>query len=102
MDAGSAGCQNSRGIGRDVPLPGGGSNTAVMPDVHGMTPLQAKVVAEGRGHTVVFNADGSCWCIPPRGGRVTQSWFGQHGALWLWVDGFPKPSGDPPFNGWGC
>ena len=102
MDAGSAGCQNARGIGRDVPLADGGTNMAVVPELHGLSPAEAEVRAEGLGHTVVFNTGGSCWCVPPPGGRVTESWFGQHGALWLWVEGAPTPAGEPPFAGWGC
>jgi hypothetical protein len=102
MDAGSAGCQNARGIGRDVPLANGGTNMAVAPELHGLTPAEAKDRAESLGHTVVFNTGGSCWCVPPPGGKVTESWYGQHGALWLWVDGAPTPAGDPPFAGWGC
>jgi hypothetical protein len=102
MDAGSAGCQNARGIGRAVDLVNGSTNMAVMPDVHGKTPAEAGEIARDRGHTVVFNADGACWCVPPPGGKVTQSWFSERGALWLWVDGFPAPSAQAPFNGWGC
>ena len=102
MDAGSAGCQNARGIG---PWPGSGpTDMAVMPDLHGKDPLEAGQLALSRGHTVVFNADGQCWCVPPPGGTITSSWWGQHGALWLWVDGYVGPERDrqPPFAGWGC
>ncbi len=102
LDAGSAGCQNARGIGLDVPLADGGTNMAVLPEVHGLAPMAAKARAESLGHTVVFNTGGSCWCVPPPGGRVTESWFGQHGALWLWVEGAATPAGAPPFAGWGC
>lgn len=102
MDAGSAGCQNAVGIGRAVDDPNGGTDMAVLPAVHGMTPTEAGFAAQKLGHTVVFNTNGSCWCVPPPGGKVTQSWFGQHGALWLWVDGFQPPSGPAPFMGWGC
>ncbi len=102
MDAGSAGCQNAAGIGRVVDLADGGTDMAVMPDVHGKTPAAAGTIATERGHTVVFNADGACWCVPPPGGKVTQSWFSDRGALWLWVDGFTQPSGPAPFLGWGC
>jgi hypothetical protein len=102
MDTGSAACQNARGIGRAIDLPGGGSNMNVMPDLRGRTPAEARAIAVGRGHTVVFNVKAACWCVPPPGGTVTDQWFGEHGALWLWVDGFEPPSGDPPFRGWGC
>ena len=102
MDAGSAGCQNARGIG--PPPREGPTDMAVMPHLHGKDPFEAGQLAVARGHTVVFNADGSCWCVPPPGGTVTESWWGQHGALWLWVDGYAGPEKDrqPPFAGWGC
>ena len=102
LDAGSAGCQNTTGIGRSAPLADGETNMAVMPDLHGLAPAAAEGIAQARGHSVVFNSNGSCWCVPPPGGTVTESWFSGNGALWLWVDGFPEPSGEPPFLGWGC
>jgi hypothetical protein len=101
MDVGSAGCQNARGIGRPMDLADGSTNMAVLPNVHGLLPTEAKTVAEGLGHTVVFNASGTCWCVPPPGGKVTESWFSERGALWLWVDGFTPP-GPAPLMGWGC
>jgi len=99
MDAGSAGCQNARGIGvesNDAP--------AILAQVHGLSAADAAAKMKAQGHTVVFNTGGDCWCVPPPGGRVTEAWFGQHGALWLWVDGVDPAltAGDPPFLGYGC
>ena len=99
MDAGSAGCQNAHGIGvasDDAP--------AILAQVEGMTAAYAAARMTAQGHTVVFNTGGDCWCVPPPGGRVTEAWFGQHGALWLWVDGVDPglTTGDPPFKGYGC
>jgi hypothetical protein len=109
LDAGSAGCSNARGIGPTAD-PGGGPQVAdieqgVMPDLHDRSPAEAAArAAAAAGHTVVFNVDGECWCAPPPGGTVTRSWWGQHGALWLWVDGFDTGNqpGEAPFMGWGC
>jgi hypothetical protein len=102
MDAGSAGCQNARGIGRPQDLPGGGTNMNVVPDLRGKGVAEAATLARSRGHTVVFNVQGTCWCVPPPGGTVTDQWYGEHGALWLWVEGLPAPTGDPGFLGYGC
>lgn len=102
MDSGSAACQNARGIGQPVVRADGSINQDVMPDLRGKTPAEAEAIAEERGHTVVFNVQGTCWCVPPPSGRVADQWFGEHGALWLWVEGFPPPSDQPPFQGWGC
>lgn len=107
LDAGSAGCQNARGIGpsaRAEENPRVGTDMAVMPDLHGRTPAEAAAIAAAAGHTVVFNVDGQCWCVAPPGGTVTKSWWGQHGALWLWVDGLDTGNqpGEAPFMGWGC
>jgi hypothetical protein len=107
LDAGSAGCQNARGIGPTADPgggPRGGDEMAVMPDLHGRTPAEAAAIGAAAGHTVVFNVDGECWCTPPPGGTITRSWWGEHGALWLWVDGLDtgNPPGDAPFLGWGC
>ena len=99
MDAGSAGCQNARGIGvasNDAP--------AILAKVQGLSAADASIRMRAEGHTVVFNTGGDCWCVPPPGGRVTEAWFGQHGALWLWVEGTDPAltAGDPPFMGYGC
>jgi hypothetical protein len=99
LDAGSAGCQNARGIGvasNDAP--------AVLAQVQGMSAAAAASKMQAAGHTVVFNTGGDCWCVPPPGGRVTEAWFGQHGALWIWVDGVDPAltAGEPPFLGYGC
>jgi hypothetical protein len=99
MDAGSAGCQNAREIGvqsDDAP--------EVMAEVRGLSPADAARRLNSEGHTVVFNTGGDCWCVPPPGGRLTMAWFGQHGALWLWVDGVDPAltAGEPPFLGYGC
>jgi hypothetical protein len=107
LDAGMAGCSNARGIGPTADPgggPQGGDEMAVMPDLHGRTPAEAAAAAAAAGHTAVFNVDGECWCAPPPGGTITMSWWGQHGALWLWVDGLETghQPGDAPFMGWGC
>ena len=99
MDAGSAGCQNATGIGvasDDAP--------EVMAEVGSMSAADAAGRLEAEGHTVVFNTGGDCWCVPPPGGHVTEAWFGQRGALWLWVDGVDPAltAGEPPFLGYGC
>jgi hypothetical protein len=99
MDAGSAGCQNAVGIGvasNDAPT--------VLSDVQGLSAAEAGAKMAAQGHTVVFNTGGDCWCVPPPGGKVTEAWFGQHGALWLWVDGVDPAltAGEPPFRGYGC
>jgi hypothetical protein len=99
MDAGSAGCQNARGIGvasNDAP--------AILAQVRGLSAAEASTRMRAQGHTVVFNTGGDCWCVPPPGGKVTEAWFGQHGALWLWIDGVDPALtvGDPPFMGYGC
>ena len=72
MDAGSAGCQNAAGIGVE-------SNDApeVLAVVRGLSAADAATKLEAKGHTVVFNTGGDCWCTPPPGGRVTDAWFGQ-------------------------
>jgi hypothetical protein len=105
MDAGSAGCQRASGIG-PTPAPDEPAAIAlpasVMPELHGKSPAQAKALAEAQGHTVVFNVEGACWCVAPPGGTVTESWWNQHGALYLRVSDFPSPAEDPPFLGWGC
>ena len=105
MDAGSAGCQNATGIGPsdDEHAAAAGQNEmAVLPAVHGRSPAEADAIAEGAGHTVVFNTEGVCWCVPPTTGTVTGSWWGQRGALWLWVEGADVPDEEAPFLGWGC
>ncbi len=99
MDAGSAGCQNAVGIGS-------ASNEApeIMAEVRGLSATDAATKMKAKGHTVVFNTGGDCWCTPPPGGHVTDAWFGERGALWLWVDGVNPAltAGDPPFLGYGC
>jgi len=103
MDAGQAGCVNARGIG--VPSNGGPSNdeSAIFAQVEGLSAAEASNKMKAQGHTVVFQTGNGCWCVPPPGGEVTMAWFGQHGALWLGVDGVdPAPAGAPPFLGWGC
>ena len=99
MDVGSAGCQNARGIGV-----ASNNAPAVLAQVQGLSAAEAAARMKSQGHTVVFNTGGDCWCAPPPGGRVTEAWFGQHGALWLWVDGIDPAltAGDPPFMGYGC
>jgi hypothetical protein len=105
MDDGSAGCQNARGIG-PIPDPAAPqvqeTGVGVMPELHGRSPAEARAAAVAAGHTVVFNVGGTCWCVTPPAGTVTDSWWGQHGALWLWVDGMTPPAEKPPFLGFGC
>jgi hypothetical protein len=112
LDAGGAGCQNARGIGRpDMINPTtdangnmittGGTNMNVLPQLRGKGVAEAALLARTAGHTVVFNVKGTCWCAIPAGGTVTDQWYGEHGALWLWVEGV-EPSGDPGFLGHGC
>lgn len=69
-----------------------------------LSPTPAATTLAAVGHTIVFNTGGDCWCVPPPGGRVTDAWFGQHDALWLWVDGVDPgvTAGEPPFLGYGC
>lgn len=104
LDAGSAGCQNARGIGPRPADPAALQVTDMKaaPQMHGLTPADAASQARAAGHTVVFNTEGVCWCQPPPDGTVTESWWGQHGQLWLWVEGASVPNQEPPFLGWGC
>ena len=106
MDLGSSGCQNARGIG-----PAGMTTTdgePVVAGVVGKSPFEAATVARAMGHTVVFNGQspgyGECWCAPPPEGQVGSAWWGQHGALWLEVDGVDEghTQDDQPIRGWGC
>lgn len=99
MDAGGAGCQNARGIGT-----ASDHEPELLAMVEGKTALDAATTLAAIGHTIDFNTGGDCWCVPPPGGRVTDAWFGQHGALWLWVDGVDPAltAGEPPFLGYGC
>jgi hypothetical protein len=99
MDEGSSGCQNARGIGV-----ASDSEPAILAQVEGMTAMEAGATMAAQGHTVVFNTGGDCWCVPPPGGKVTDAWFGDRGALWLWVDGVDPAltAGEPPSRGYGC
>ena len=99
MDAGSAGCQNAVGIGT-----ASDAEPGLLAMVEGMTAAEAGARLAEMGHHVVFNTGGDCWCVAPPGGKVTDAWFGQHGALWLWVDGVDPAltAGEPPFLGYGC
>ena len=74
------------------------------PRLAGLSATEASTKMAAQGHTVVFNAGGDCRCVPPPGGKVTEASFGEHGALWLWVDGVDPAltAGDPPFAGYGC
>jgi hypothetical protein len=98
MDAGSAGCQNARGIGV-----ASDDSPEILAQVEGLSAAEAWNKMKAQGHTVVFNT-GDCWCVPPPGGKVSFAWFGQHGALHLMVDGVDPAltPGDPPFLGYGC
>lgn len=106
MDLGSSGCQNAMGIG-----PAGmdtSDGKPVVDGVVGKAPAEAAAVARSMGHKVVFNVQipgyGECWCIPPPEGEVVSAWWGQHGALWLEVDGVDvgHTKDDQPPRGWGC
>jgi hypothetical protein len=106
MDHGSSGCQNAAGIG---PRDQTGVHAApVIPELVGLGPREAAAIAVGRGHTVVFNVQipgyGECWCVPPPEGTVIDAWFGQHGALWLMVEGVDEghTPDEQPATGWGC
>ena len=80
------------------------NESAILAQVEGLSAAEAWNKMKAQGHTVVFHTGNGCWCVPPPGGKVTFAWFGQHGALWLMVDGVDPAltAGDPPFLGWGC
>jgi hypothetical protein len=110
MDHGSSGCQNAGGIG---PKSGDGAVTmaagdSVMPELEGLSPSAAADAAMALGHTVVFNVQitgyGECWCVPPPEGKVVASWWNQHGALYLQIDGVDvgHTPDSQPASGWGC
>jgi hypothetical protein len=104
QDHGSSGCQNAHGIGPD----GGEDEPPIGAQLIGKTPAEAASIASSQGHTVVFNVQiegyGECWCVPPPEGKVIEAWWGQHGALWLMVDGVDEghTAEDQPARGWGC
>lgn len=109
MDHGSSGCANARGIGptRGTVI---GDQVAeeALPDLIGLHPVEAAERAQAAGHTVVFNVQipgyGECWCVPPPEGKVVQTWWNEHGALFLMVEGVDLGhTGDQqPAAGWGC
>jgi hypothetical protein len=102
QDHGSSGCQNARGIGQQD------AEVELAPVLMGMSPAEAATTARSLGHTVVFNVQitgyGECWCIPPPEGEVVEAWYGQHGALWLMIDGVDEGHTPEvqPARGWGC
>jgi len=102
----SAGCQNARGIGPAGMAPG--VEEPVVEGVVDKSPAEAAAIARAMGHTVVFNVQipgyGECWCVPPPEGRVVTAWWGEHGALWLQVDGVDvgHTKDNQPPRGWGC
>jgi hypothetical protein len=102
QDHGSSGCQNARGIGQQD------AAVELAPVLMGMSPAEAAATARSHGHTVVFNVPitgyGECWCIPPPEGEVVEAWYGQHGALWLMIDGVDEGHTPDvqPARGWGC
>jgi hypothetical protein len=110
MDHGSSGCQNARGIGPSTENAGGAVRELeeALPDLIGLTPVEAAELARARGHTVVFNVQipdyGECWCVPPPEGKVVQTWWNDHGALFLMVEGVDlgHTADDQPAAGWGC
>jgi hypothetical protein len=100
------GCQRAVGIG-----PKGmtaGDAVPVVDGVVGKSAVEAAAIARAMGHTVVFNVQipgyGECWCVAPPMGEVVTAWWGQHGALWLQVDGVDlgHTADDQPLLGWGC
>lgn len=110
MDHGSSGCQNAGGIG---PRSGAAPVTmaasdSVMPELDGLSPSAAAAAATALGQTVVFNVQiegyGECWCVPPPEGKVIASWWNQHGALFLQIEGVDEghTAGNQPSAGWGC
>jgi len=107
LDMGSAGCQNAVGIG-PTNVTEFDTDKPVVEGVVGKSPAEAAAVARAMGHTVVFNVQipgyGECWCVPPPQGRVTTAWWGQHGALWLMVEGvnLGHTPDHQPARGWGC
>jgi hypothetical protein len=107
LDFGSSGCSNARGIG-PTDTTEFESDKPVLRGLVGKSPADAASIARAMGHTVVFNVQipgyGECWCVPPPEGRVTMAWWGQHGALYLGVEGVDEghsPDGQP-LRGWGC
>ena len=110
MDHGSSGCQNARGIGPtsgDI-VAGVQELAEALPELIGLTPVEAAERARAKGHTVVFNVQipgyGECWCVPPPEGKVVQTWWNDHGALFLMVEGVDlgHTAADQPAAGWGC
>jgi hypothetical protein len=107
LDHGSAGCQNAVGIG-PTNVTEFAVDKPVIEGVVGKSPIEAAAVARAMGHTVVFNVQipgyGECWCVPPPQGKVTMAWWGQHGALWLMVEGVSvgHTPDNQPARGWGC
>ena len=96
------GCQNASGTG---PTEG---PVAFADELIGKDPPAAAAAARARGHTVVFNVQipgyGECWCDTPQMGKVVDAWWGQHGALWVMVEGVDvgHTPEDQPALGWGC
>ena len=109
MDPGTSGCANASGIG---PTRNGMDGVVELeeaaPDLIGLTPVEAAQRAQAAGHTVVFNVQipgyGECWCVPPPEGKVVQTWWNDHGALFLMVEGvdLAHTAEDQPPRGWGC
>ena len=110
MDHGSSGCSNARGIGstRGNPFEEVRAVEEAAPELIGLTPVEAAQRAQAEGHTVVFNVQipgyGECWCVPPPEGKVVQTWWNDHGALFLMVEGVDlgHTGNDQPERGWGC
>ena len=102
LDRGSAGCQNAQGTGPREGSP------PIEPLLIGKSPAEAESIAAARGHRVVFNVPipgyGECWCTPPPNGKVVRAWWGEHGALWLMVEGVNAghSADKQPLLGWGC
>jgi hypothetical protein len=110
MDPNTSGCANARGIGpsRDNSLTGVQGLEEALPELIGLHPVEAAERAQAAGHTVVFNVQipdfGECWCVPPPKGKVVQTWWNDHGALMLMVEGvdLAHTAADQPATGWGC
>jgi hypothetical protein len=108
MDHGSSGCSNARGIGPTTDTFGEVRVEEALPELIGLAPGEAAERARAAGHTVVFNVQipgyGECWCVPPPEGKVVQTWWNAHGALYLMVEGVDvgHTANEQPATGWGC
>ncbi len=109
MVHGSSGSSVARGFGPS----GDGTISGISPRggpsrTRPPAPVEAAERAQAVGHTVVFNVQipgyGECWCVPPPEGKVVQTWWNDHGALYLMVEGVDlgHTGDEQPATGWGC